>query len=106
MAGIVAPFLKKANRVTSVAVMAHTRTLARMRFAPDDSPYSFVAMVPQNITEGLLVQELHRKGGSVEYNTTFVSAEQRSDYVGVNLRQTGLTSRTQSFLRGRLRRCP
>jgi NADPH-dependent dioxygenase len=48
MAGVVAPFLEAANRVTSVAVMAHTRTLARMRFAPEESPYSFVAMVPQN----------------------------------------------------------
>jgi 2-polyprenyl-6-methoxyphenol hydroxylase-like FAD-dependent oxidoreductase len=58
MAGVVAPFLAAANRVTSVAVMAHSRTLARMRFAPEDSPYSFVAMVPQNDTERLLVQEL------------------------------------------------
>src|SRR5438552_4831435 len=39
MAGIVAPFLKTANRVTSVAVMTHERTLAHMSFAPEDSPY-------------------------------------------------------------------
>jgi len=31
MAGIVAPFLEAANRVTSVAVMTHERTLAHMR---------------------------------------------------------------------------
>ena len=85
MAGIVAPFLEAANRVTSVAVMAHSRTLARMRFAPEGSPYSFVAMVPQNDTERLLVQELVHKGGSVEYGTTFVSADQQNDCVNVKL---------------------
>src|SRR5215831_8371516 len=41
MAGIVAPFLETANRVTSVVVNAHGRTLARMRFTPEESPYAF-----------------------------------------------------------------
>src|ERR1043165_4699469 len=60
MAGLVAPFLEIANRVTSVAVMAHQRTLAHMRFAPEESPYPFIAMVPQDVTEKLLVDELGR----------------------------------------------
>jgi 2-polyprenyl-6-methoxyphenol hydroxylase-like FAD-dependent oxidoreductase len=97
MAGVVAPFLETANRVTSVAVMAHARTLARMRFTPEDSPYSFIAMVPQNITEALLVQELRRQGGSVEYNTTFVSAEQRSDYISVSLDKEGSPVEQRAF---------
>src|SRR5919202_5829031 len=41
MAGLVGPFLEKANRVTSVGVVAHGRRLAHMRFAPDESPYPF-----------------------------------------------------------------
>ena len=77
MAGVVDPFLEAANRVTSVAVMTHDRTLAHMQFAPEETPYPFVAMVPQNVTEKLLVEELRRKGGDVEYETTFVSAEQQ-----------------------------
>jgi 2-polyprenyl-6-methoxyphenol hydroxylase-like FAD-dependent oxidoreductase len=89
MAGVVTPFLEAANRVTSVAVMAHGRTLAHMRFQPDESPYSFVAMVPQDVTERLLVQELRRKGGSVEYETTFVSADQQGDGVNVTLDHKG-----------------
>jgi len=44
MAGLVAPFLEAANRVTSVAVQTHGRTIARMRFAPKESPYPFIAM--------------------------------------------------------------
>ena len=83
MADIVAPFLERANRVTKVAVMIRNRTLAHMKFEPDNCPYSFVAMVPQDVTERLLVEELLRKGGNVEYETKLISAEQ-SDY-GVNV---------------------
>src|SRR4029077_6365134 len=32
MAGVVAPFLEKANRVTSVAIVSHGRSLANMHF--------------------------------------------------------------------------
>src|SRR5438270_7532572 len=51
MAGVVTPFLEVANRVTSVAIVAHGRALAHMQFTPEESPYSFVAMVPQDVTE-------------------------------------------------------
>jgi 2-polyprenyl-6-methoxyphenol hydroxylase-like FAD-dependent oxidoreductase len=81
MAGLVAPFLEMANRVTSVIVMAHGRTLAHMRFAPEESPYPFVAVVPQDVTEKLLVEALQRKGGQIEYETTFVTADQQDDGV-------------------------
>ena len=81
MAGVVGPFLEKANRVTSVAVITHGRTLADMRFTPEETPYSFVAMVPQDVTERLLAEELQRRGGQVEYETTFVSADQQDDSV-------------------------
>ncbi|MFZ0760104.1 MAG: FAD-dependent monooxygenase, partial [Candidatus Sulfotelmatobacter sp.] len=83
MAGVVTPFLERANRVTNVAVMIRDRMLAHMKFEPHESPYSFVAMVPQDVTERLLVEELRRKGGNIEYETKFISAEQ-DDY-GVNV---------------------
>src|SRR5580692_1567522 len=85
MAGVVAPFLEKANRVTSVAVMNRERTLAQMQFKPDESPYPFVAMVPQDVTERLLVEQLTHRGGTVEYETSFVSAVQQEDDVKVVL---------------------
>ena len=89
MAGVVAPFLETANRVTSVAVMTHGRTLARMRFAPEESVYPFVAMVPQDVTEKLLVEELRRKGAGVEYETAFVSADQSDACVNVTADHKG-----------------
>src|ERR1051325_5873284 len=89
MAGVVAPFLQAANRVTSVAIMDHDRALAHMRFAPEESPYPFIAMVPQNITERLLATELSRRRGAIEYETTFASAEQHDDVVTVTLDRKG-----------------
>src|SRR5579864_4966286 len=71
MAGVVAPFFEVANRVTSVAVIAQQKSLTRVQFQPEGTPYSFVGMVPQDVTEKILVEELRRKGGAVEYDTTF-----------------------------------
>jgi 2-polyprenyl-6-methoxyphenol hydroxylase-like FAD-dependent oxidoreductase len=89
MAGLVDPFVAEANRVTSVAVLAHGRALARMRFTPEGSPYAFIAMVPQDVTERILVDQLRRRGGTVGYETSFVSAVQHEDYVSVTLDQQG-----------------
>lgn len=89
MAGIVAPFLQAANRVTNVEVISHQRKLAQMRFAPENTPYPFVAMVPQDVTERLLVEALRQKGGNPEYETTFLSADQQSGFVHVTLEYRG-----------------
>ena len=59
--------------IPAVAVITHGHTLAQMRFAPQESPYSFIAMVPQNVTEDLLLQALRNRGRDVEYETKFVS---------------------------------
>jgi 2-polyprenyl-6-methoxyphenol hydroxylase-like FAD-dependent oxidoreductase len=92
MAGVVGPFLEKANRVTNVAVMTRDRTLAHMKFEPDDSPYSFIAMVPQDVTERLLVDQLRRKGGDIEYETKFISARQGDQSVNATVEQRGAST--------------
>ncbi len=89
MANVVGPFLAAANRVTSVAIIVGDRQLGLMPFTPGETPYSFVAMVPQDVTEKLLVEELQRRGGHVEYETTFVSAVQHDDFVTATLEQKG-----------------
>lgn len=101
MAGIVAPFLEAANRVTNVAITTHSRALARMKFEPQHSPYPFVAMVPQDVTEKLLVEALRKKNGAVEYDTTFVSADQEDGHVIATLNRKDKTIRhTASFVIG------
>src|SRR5271155_509083 len=67
MAGLVAAFLQTANPVTKVTILTHDRKLAHMHFTPEGTPYSFVAMVPQDVTEKLLVDALRQKGGDVGY---------------------------------------
>jgi 2-polyprenyl-6-methoxyphenol hydroxylase-like FAD-dependent oxidoreductase len=98
MAGIVAPFLEKANRVTKVAVITGNRRLARMEFHPDGTPYSFVAMVPQDVTETLLAHELQRQGGSVEYQTKFISANQIDDSVDVTVERDGRSTKLRTSI--------
>ncbi len=101
MAGLVAPFLQEANRVTAVAVITHGHTLTQMRFAPQESPYSFIAMVPQNVTEDLLLQALRNRGGDVQYETKFLSASQQAEHVTVTLDRKGeRTNVTARFVVG------
>lgn len=89
MAGVVKPFLEAANRVTSVTVMAQGRTLADMSFAPRETPYPFIAMVPQNVTEQLLARHLQRSGSGIAYETSFVTANQHDDHVEVTVERRG-----------------
>jgi 2-polyprenyl-6-methoxyphenol hydroxylase-like FAD-dependent oxidoreductase len=89
MAGVVAPFIEAANRVTSVEVIAHGRALAHMPFTPAVSPYPFIAMVPQNVTEKLLMEQLMSRNGVIEYETSFVSAIQHDDFVSVTVDHKG-----------------
>lgn len=101
MGGLVTPFLVKANRVTEVTVISHGRTLAHLQFTPQETPYSFVAMVPQNITEKLLLDELRNRGGDVEYATRFVAAQQQLDRVCATLEKNGQkTTVSAAFLVG------
>src|SRR5215470_1827668 len=89
MGGLVDPFLRVANRVTSVQVVTASKALAHMRFEPHESPYAFVSMVPQDVTEKLLVEALQERGGRVEYETSFVSAQQSSGRVAATLEHHG-----------------
>ena len=89
MAGLVEPFLRVANRVASVAIISHRRRLAQLRFAPEDSPYPFIAMVPQDVTERLLVEHIAETTGRVEYETALVSAVDRGSHVVATLERGG-----------------
>jgi len=101
MANVVGPFLEAANRVTSVAIIAGDHQLAHMPFTPEETPYSFVAMVPQDVTEKLLAEELNRRGGHVDYETRFISAVQYDDSVTATLDQKGKSVEvTASFVVG------
>ena len=96
MAGLSPDFLRVANRVRSVAVMSHNRALARVRFEPEGTPYPFVSMVPQNVTEDLLAKALRRKGAEVEYDTRFLSMRQSVEGVCVIIERNGRQEQTRA----------
>lgn len=96
MAGVVGPVLEKANCVTEVSVMRHGNRIAHMRFAPEASPYPFIAMVPQSVTERVLADELGRKGGAVEFETKFVAATEHNLGVNVKLEHRGETEEARA----------
>lgn len=89
MAGIAAPFLAAANRATTITLATPRRRLARIAFAPRGTPYPYIAMVPQDVSERLLVDVLHARGAAVEYLTTCVGLEQAGDGVRVTLDRAG-----------------
>jgi 2-polyprenyl-6-methoxyphenol hydroxylase-like FAD-dependent oxidoreductase len=93
MAGLAEPFSAAANRVTFIAFTSRDRTVGRIEFAPTGTPYPFVAMVPQDVTERLLLEHLRSTGGDVEYETTLVSARETDSGVVATMESAG-SSRT------------
>jgi 2-polyprenyl-6-methoxyphenol hydroxylase-like FAD-dependent oxidoreductase len=89
MAGLAGPFLEKANRVTRVRIISADQELGDIPFKPENTPYSFVSMVPQNITEELLAQQLKSKGVEIEYGVEFLTAVEDDDGVLSTLQQNG-----------------
>ena len=86
LAGTVAPFEVAANRVTAASIVSHQHELGTIPFAPQESHYRYVAMVPQDVTERILLDALLAAGGRVEYETTLVDLERREDGATLVLR--------------------
>ncbi len=86
MAGIVAPFVAAAHVVTKASVISGERRLGVLPIEPASSRYPYVAMIPQDVTEQLLLAELERVGGSVSYGTEALGLAQTDDEVRVQLR--------------------
>jgi 2-polyprenyl-6-methoxyphenol hydroxylase-like FAD-dependent oxidoreductase len=89
MAGIAAPFVAAQHVVTKAAVLDGNQRLGVLPIDPVLSRYPYVAMIPQDVTEGLLLAELRRSGGEVSYGTEALAVEQTEDAVKVQLRSGG-----------------
>ena len=72
MAGVVAPFLEAANRVTSAAVVTHGRTTRTHAVHAGREPISVRRHGPPGCDGETSGGRIAPQGGAVEYDTTFV----------------------------------
>ena len=89
MAGIAAPFLAAAHVVTKAALLDGQDRLGVLPIEPALTRYPYVAMIPQDVSEGLLLSALRRCGGDVSYGTEALAIEHTSEAVNVHLRSGG-----------------
>ena len=89
MAGIAAPFVAAAHVVNRAALLDGNERLGVLPIEPSLSRYPYIAMIPQDVSERLLLAELERSGGAVTYETEALSIEQTPDAVDVRVRSGG-----------------
>jgi 2-polyprenyl-6-methoxyphenol hydroxylase-like FAD-dependent oxidoreductase len=101
--GITQEMLAQGVKVPIFSVFSQGRQLAHFDFANGIvSPYPFILMIPQHTTEGILIEHIVRKAGTIERDVELVSLTQRTDCIEVVLRHAdGSEERTwTSFLIG------
>ncbi len=69
--------IDQGHQVTGMQASSYTKVLAQVEFPSlIQSPYPYVLMVPQNITEQVLIDRLTALGGTVERQTELISLHQ------------------------------
>ena len=86
IAGFSAEFENAAFRVTAATIHTYRETLGRIAIEPRSSWFDYIAMLPQNVTERILLEHLTAAGGRVEYATALVGLIDAPDGVIVRLR--------------------
>jgi len=94
IAGISAPFEGTAHRVTRANVLSNRRTVGQISLEAKTSWYDYVAMVPQNVTEQILLDAFVAAGGTVNYETKLVALVDGPDGVAVRLQSPKGEERT------------
>ncbi|MEO1092739.1 MAG: FAD-dependent monooxygenase [Pseudomonadota bacterium] len=87
--GVADALLARSQIIDGVDVFYGPAKSGGCRFAGLDTPYPFIASVPQDVTEGVLIQRLHELGGAVERDVEFVALQNGEDGVRVQLRNGG-----------------
>jgi len=84
IAGIAAPFETAAHRILRATALTHRRILGTLPLEPQQSWYDYVAVVPHNVIERVLLDAFVAAGGAVDYDTKLVGLV--DDPEGVNVR--------------------
>jgi 2-polyprenyl-6-methoxyphenol hydroxylase-like FAD-dependent oxidoreductase len=86
-AGITNDMLAQGVRVPTFSIWSWGRQLAQLDFAQrTDSPYPYILMLPQHMTEAILTDHFIRQGGRVERGVELVSLTQQAEGVEAVLR--------------------
>ena len=86
VAGFCAPFENAAYRLNAATILTHRQVLGRIPIEPAQTRFDYIAIVPQNVTEQILHEQLVAAGGAVEYGTEFIGLVDAPDGVTVRLR--------------------
>jgi 2-polyprenyl-6-methoxyphenol hydroxylase-like FAD-dependent oxidoreductase len=85
IAGIAAPFETAAHRITRATVLTRQRILGSLPLEAKQSWYDYLAIVPQHVTERILLDAFVAAGGAVDYGTQLVGLVDSPDGVNVRL---------------------
>lgn len=78
-------FLKHGQKVSGIAVDDGKKTIADLSTDDIDSPYPFLLIVPQNVTETLLDERLEELGHKVERPVKFLELDDMDKQIKLNL---------------------
>ena len=84
--GVLAPMLQRGRILRGFAFYGAGRRLGRVDLATLDAPYPFALMLPQSLTEGVLIQRLADLGVTVERPTELTDFRQDGRAVTATLR--------------------
>ena len=87
--GIVEGFLEKGVRTNGASIYEGEKRLLRPDTRRLETPYPYVACLPQSDTERLLIGLLRELGGEVERSRELVGLGQRGERVSAFIRETG-----------------
>ena len=96
--------IAQGHQVTGMQASSYNRILAKVNFTSlIQSPYPYVLMVPQSITEQVLIDRLTSLGGKVERQVQCISLQQPAQhpYVQAILQHTEDSSATEEKIRAR-----
>ncbi len=79
--GIVDRFLKAGHPAAGVRIYRDGKVMVRMELNGIDSPYPFIFLLPQNVTEKILAERLQEFTVSIERSRELVSVTKNTDYL-------------------------
>ena len=79
--GVSGPLVRAGLKLAKFSIRDRDQLLARMRFDTLPSPFAFLLMLPQDVTEKILLEGLAEAGGKVHWSSAVEALEETPDGV-------------------------